>query len=328
MRHVFMSVALLLLSSLVAGEARASCGSSSCPIDLHALQFGDAGRFFLDLSFQYIDQDQPRIGTRGAHVGEIASDHDEIRTINRLASLQLGYAVNDRLRLALTVPYVSRSHEHFDEETAEIERWNFSGAGDAAVQAQLRLFASEGPAHSSLWLTGGAKFPTGSRRETGSSGEDAEVTITPGTGSTDALFGVSYQSGILRNTALQGELGHTTLIPFFIALNGRVNGSGTHGYRRGHELQLNAGTEYPLTTDVHLLGQLNARLLGRDDVGQTDENPELTGGRYLYLSPGLRLLLGHGLSVYGFAQLPIHQHVNGLQLTSRANYLAGIRRCF
>jgi hypothetical protein len=328
MRHVSTFGVLLLLFSLVAGEARASCGSSSCPIDLHALQFGDAGRFFLDLSFQYIDQDQPRIGSGSAHVGGIASDHDEIRTINRLASLQLGYAVNDRLRLALTVPYVSRSHEHLDEESAEIDRWNFSGAGDVAVQGQLRLFASDSPAHSSLWLTGGAKFPTGSGQETSSSGEDAEVTITPGTGSTDALFGVTYQSGFLRNTALQGEMGHTTLIPFFVALNGRVNGSGTHGYRRGHELQLNAGTEYPLTNSVHLLGQLNARLLGRDDVGETDEDPELTGGRYLYLSPGVRVLLGHGLSIYGFAQLPVHQHVNGLQLTSRANYVAGVRRSF
>jgi hypothetical protein len=76
--------ALFLLFSFTAGSAIASCGLSSCPIDLHALQFGDTGRFSLDLSFQYIDQDQPRIGSRRAHVGEIASDHDEIRTINGL----------------------------------------------------------------------------------------------------------------------------------------------------------------------------------------------------------------------------------------------------
>lgn len=324
MRYVFAAGALLLLLSLHPEAALASCGSSSCPIDLHALQFGD-GKFSLDLSFHYIDQDQPRIGGRRAHIGEITSDHDEIRTINRLTAVQLSYSLNERFQIAVTLPYVSRSHEHFDNENARIERWNFADVGDAAVQGRVRLLASE---HSSLWLTGGVKLPTGTRRETGSSGEDAEVTIAPGTGSTDALFGVTYQSGVLRDTALQGELGHTTLVPYFIALNARINGQGTHDYRRGHELQLNAGTEYPLTSALHLLGQINSRMLGKDEVGQTNENRDLTGGRYVYLSPGLRVLLPGKTSAYAFVQLPVYQHVNGLQLTSKTNYVAGIRKSF
>jgi hypothetical protein len=328
MRHFVAAGALLLLISFTSPNVSASCGSSSCPIDLHALQFGDAGKFSLDLSFQYIDQDQPRIGSRRARVGEIASDHDEIRTINRLAALQLNYSLNERFQMGVTLPYVSRSHEHFDVENARIERWNFADIGDAAVQARVRVFSLTDLAHSSVWLTGGVKLPIGSRREIGSSGEDAEVTIAPGTGSTDALLGVTYQSGVLRNTALQGELGHTTLIPFFIALNGRINGRGTHDYRRGHEVQLNAGTEYPLTATLHLLGQINGRMTGKDAVGQTNENRDLTGGRYLYLSPGLRVILRGKTSIYGFVQLPVYQHVNGIQLTSKANYLAGIRKSF
>jgi hypothetical protein len=327
MRHVFAAGALLLLFSFTPQDVSASCGSSSCPIDLHALQLGD-GKFSLDLSFQYIDQDQPRIGSRRAAIGAIASDHDEIRTINRLAALQLNYSLSERFQMAITLPYVSRSHEHFDVENARIERWNFADIGDAPVQGRLRVFSSMEPAHASLWLTGGVKLPTGSRSEIGSTGEDAEVTIAPGTGSTDALLGVTYQSGVLRNTALEGELGHTTLIPFFIALNGRLNGRGTHDYRRGHEVQLNAGTEYPLTTTIHLLGQINGRMTGKDEVGQTNENRDLTGGRYLYLSPGLRLLLGDKTSIYAFVQVPVYQHVNGLQLTAKANYLAGIRKSF
>src|SRR3954466_14267078 len=170
MRHVVAAVALLLLLSLSPDVARASCGSSSCPIDLHALQFGE-GKFSLDLSFQYIDQDQPRIGSRLAQIGAIPSDHDEIRTINRLAQLQLNYSLSERLQMAVTLPYVSRSHEHFDGENARIERWNFVDLGDAAVQARVRLFVSDAPEHSSLWLNGGVKLPTGTRREAGSTGE-------------------------------------------------------------------------------------------------------------------------------------------------------------
>jgi hypothetical protein len=327
MRQVVAAGALLLLFLVSPEVAHASCGSSSCPIDLHALQFGE-GKFSLDLSFQYIDQDQPRIGSRRAQIGAIPSDHDEIRTINRLATLQLNYSLSERFQMAVTLPYVSRSHVHFDAENARNERWNFADFGDAAVQGRVRLFVSDAPEHSSLWLTGGVKLPTGTRCEIGSTGEDAEVTIAPGSGSTDALLGVTYHSGVVRNTALQGELGHTTLIPYFVALNARMNGRGTNDYRRGHEVQLNAGTEYPLTSAIHLLGQINSRIVAKDAVGQTNENRDLTGGQYVYLSPGVRVLLASKTSIYGFVQLPIYQHVNGLQLTSKANYVAGIRKSF
>jgi hypothetical protein len=73
---------------------------------------------------------------------------------------------------------------------------------------------------------------------------------------------------------------------------------------------------------------LNGRFASKDDVGATNENRNLTGGRYLYLSPGLRVAMSHRTSIYGFVQLPLYQHVNGIQLTSKANYVAGIRRSF
>src|SRR3954451_9942059 len=98
MRPVVAAGALLLVLLLSPEVARASCGSSSCPSHLHALQFGE-GKFSLDLSFQYIDQDQPRIGRRRAQIGAIPSDHDEIRTINRLATLQLNYSLSERFQV-------------------------------------------------------------------------------------------------------------------------------------------------------------------------------------------------------------------------------------
>lgn len=315
-----------ILIALTAIPIHASCGSSSCPIDVSALE--NFGRFTLDLSYQSIDQDQPRIGTSKAHVGEIASDHDEIQTINHLATLQLTYMQSPSLQLALTAPFVSRSHRHLDTESQEIERWRFGAFGDAVVQARKRLFIGESTAHPSLWLTAGVKLPTGTTHESSNNGEDAEVTITPGTGSTDGMVGLTYQSGFLRDTALMGPLGHSTLIPYFVALNVRVNGRGRDDYRRGHELQLNAGSEYPLRPSLYLLGQINVRATSKDDVGNTDEERDLTGGRYVFVSPGLRVRLGRGLSAYGYVQIPVYQYVNGLQLTAKANYVAGVRQQF
>jgi hypothetical protein len=311
---------LVLLSSLLLSvtQASASCGSSSCPLDLHALGLTDNSRLTLDLSFQYLDQNHLR-----RQRGDFEIEHDELRTINRLTTFQLSGRVTPRLYLSLTVPYVSRTHEHVERATSTFEEWRFGAFGDAAVQARYRVAQS-------LWLSAGAKLPTGAHHEQsrGTDPEEAEVTIQPGSGSTDILLGATYQGGVVRDTALGGPLGNATLIPYFASITYRRNGRGTRDYRRGDEIQVSAGSEYPVAASLHLIGQINVRRSAKDDVGQTEENPALTGGTYVYLSPGLRLLAGHGASLYGYVQIPIVQRVNGVQLVSRANYLAGIQERF
>jgi hypothetical protein len=123
-------------------------------------------------------------------------------------------------------------------------------------------------------------------------------------------------------------LGNTTLIPYFASITYRRNGRGTLDYRRGDEVQLSAGSEYPLRQSIHVNGQVNLRHSGKDEVGSTIENPLVTGGTWLYLSPGIRFLTGSKLSAYGYVQIPLVQRVNGVQLTSRANYLVGIQQRF
>jgi hypothetical protein len=304
----------------------ASCGSTSCPIELHALDQWQERQFTLDLSFQYIDQDQPRIGTRRAAVGKIPSDHAEMRTINRLTTLQLGYRPSPRLQLSLTLPYVSRAHEHLDEALNEVERWDLSAAGDVALQARYVVAGHAGD--QALSLVGSIKAPTGARHETNRNGEQAEVTIQPGSGSVDGLIGLSFQGSAVRDTILGGPFGHVTRIPYFVSATYRRNGRGVSDYRRGDEVQINAGTEYPIARLATALLQVNGRVLQKDTVGKTAEDPALTGGRFLFVSPGLRLSLARRLSLYGFVQLPVYQRVNGIQLTARANYLAGLQARF
>jgi hypothetical protein len=305
---------------LFAPNSWASCGSSSCPIELRALDAAHPDRFSLDLSFQYIDQDQPMIGSHKAHVGELPSHHDEVRTINRITTLQLVYAPTDRLQLSAALPWVSRDHEHLHNHHGEVlpESWQFSGAGDVALQARGRITDS-------LSVIAGVKLATGARHEANEDGEEAEVTIQPGTGSTDFLGGLAWHGGFLRDTSLGGTMGHSTRIPLFATATYRVNGSGTERYRRGNELQVNTGGEYPLGSRVNLAAQLNARVLSRDEPGDTDEDPSLTGGRFLYASPGLNITLTPSVSAYAFFQVPLYQHVNGIQLTAKGNVVLGLR---
>src|SRR2546430_17557202 len=85
----------------------ASCGAASCPLDLNALNRPAAGHFAAELSFEYIDQDQPRVGTRAVAVGAIPAEHDQVRTINLGAPLLPRYAPSVHLLFGPQVPYVS-----------------------------------------------------------------------------------------------------------------------------------------------------------------------------------------------------------------------------
>lgn len=329
MRPATVLAVAIVATFVLLSPLQASCGSSSCPLDLHALGLTTASPFVLDLSLQSITQNRLMHGTSAGYFGEVPDDHHEVSTVNRLATLQGSYLVNPRLQVSATLPFVSRRHEHIAAESGAVEQWNFSALGDVAAQARYEVFQSHSSAPNQLWISAGLKFPTGARHEvSATNGAPAEVTIQPGTGSTDILLGASWNGGFLHDTGLPGLLGNTTVIPYFASVNYRRNGRGTDSYRKGNELQLSVGSEYPLSDRVHVLGQINARQASKDFVGSTDEDPNLTGGKYVFVSPGLRVMIGRGASAYGYVQVPVYQNVNGLQLTSRVNYMIGIQQRF
>ncbi|HKO02089.1 MAG TPA: hypothetical protein VJ032_10370 [Thermoanaerobaculia bacterium] len=314
------------IAIFTAAQLAASCGSATCPLDLNALNRPGAGGFTLDLSFEYIDQNRPRIGTRSAHVGELHDEHhDEVRTINRTTSLLLRYGVNDRLQFSAAMPFTSRSHEHIERALDQRESFNLSGAGDLMLQGRYALV--ERGATESLWATGGIKLPTGSHDRANDDGEIAEAPIQPGTGSTDFLVGLSWEKGLLRTTAAHGPMGNVAMIPLFVSATFRRNGSGAQDYRVGNEWQLNAGSAYPLFSRVELLGQLNVRRKSRDFSPEDGGLDPFTGGTFVYASPGLRFSGGRG-AIYALVQLPLYRDVNGIQLTADRNFIVGAQTRF
>lgn len=300
MRH--LAAAAIAAALLFPLSATASCGSSSCPLDLNSLNHPAIGGFTLDLSLQYIDQDR----LRGSSA--IAPDHLERRTLNRTASLLLEYAASERLQLSASMPYLSRLHEHDDD------RVHLSGPGDLLLQARGRIV-------NHVWLIGGVKLPAGRHDQ------DAEVPLLPGTGSTDVIGGVAFESGTVRSTPVQGSMGNAALIPLFASLTYRRNGRGVHDYRVGNEWQLNAGTAYPVAHDVELLLQANARRRDRDVSPESDEDAFFTGGTFVFASPGVRVTRGRG-AWYALVQVPVVQRVNATQLTARVNYVTGVQMRF
>ncbi len=74
--------------------------------------------------------------------------------------------------------------------------------------------------------------------------------------------------------------------------------------------------------DVRPQVQLNVRTEGRESGANADV--ENSGATLVYLSPGVNVNLGHSASLYGYVQVPIYQHVNGLQIEPRWSASIGV----
>jgi hypothetical protein len=72
--------------------------------------------------------------------------------------------------------------------------------------------------------------------------------------------------------------------------------------------------------------QLNYQAKGRDSG--VNAEPEDSGQRAVYLSPGISWNLGRRTQLYAFAQVPLYQAVNGVQLTADYSFLVGVSSRF
>jgi len=314
------ALSILILAAITPAAAFASCGSEHCPIDMGLLWQESTLTF--DLSQQYIDQNQPRVGTHNAVVGAIPSAENEVRTVSRITSAHAMYQPAGGWTLGATLPFVSRYHEHIHDAggTPELQRWNFTGVGDLEVQGS-RTFAS-GAEGTRYHLTGGFKAPTGVKHVEEFNGDEPEPPARPGNGAWGAIAGAGAQWS-LSTKMLGGAYG---AMPIRISVLGRANGRGTERYRVGSELQTNLGISYPVARSVEMLLSGDLRVRAKDDVGDTDAEPGHTGGTWAFVSPGLRVSPMAKTAFYGIVQLPVYQRVNGINLVSDFNLYLGVTR--
>ena len=313
MRHL-IALYLALFAGLPV-TAFAACGSAFCTVNTDWAsqdEWTEAGGK-LDFRYEFIDQNQPRAGAERVGVGQVpGQEHDEVRTINRNYIGQFDYNFNSRWGVFVSLPFLSRDHQHIqnDEDTGERipEAWHFNEIGDMRVSGRYQI-ALHTEAPSSVGYTLGLKLPTGRHDITNDEGELAERMLQPGTGTTDLLAGVFY------NRALS-QLGWVFMqARFEMALDS------SDQYRPGNRIYVDLGYRYPLNPKWSLQAQLNA-VYKSHDYGNNAE-PDESGGKFLFFTPGVSYALSKSLQLYAFVQLPLYQYVTGVQLTSHWAALAG-----
>lgn len=315
----------------------ASCGQAFCPVETATTteRHPHDGELQLNLMYEFINMDDPYIGTKSARIGEIPREHDEQFTRNQTIKLSLDYGVTPRLTVGVLLPFLDRLHQHRAHEEKEVvgtpgeteivdetERWRYQDIGDIQLSGRYLLLPPATPLHPSLSLMLGLKVPTGRTGVSNGTGEKAELTLQPGNGSWDGIVGFSY----LQNFSVSTLARETSLAPIFLTAVGRFPvGTGKFGYRPGGELFLNLGFAYPLLRKLDFLGQVNFHYRDRDDVGHAPGVEHADSGREtIFLSPGIRYHVTDSLAVYTLMQFAVYRRVNGIQLTSDWNFTSGI----
>lgn len=307
--HRNHAAGLLAAIWLYAAGAHASCGAAFCTVNTDWAAQGawtERGPRY-GLRFEYVDQDQPQAGTRKLAVGEIQKHHDEVRTINRNWIASYDYGFDGRWAVSATLPVVDRSHAHIhNHHGAQLhDNWNFTEAGDLRVLGRYQ-FASSG-----LGASFGLKLPTGRINVRNADGDEAERTLQPGTGTTDLLLGAHYRQSLPARD-----------LSWFLQGLAQLPLDKRDEFRPGQRLSLDAGVRYQAGANLGLLLQANLLLRGRDKGAQAET--EDSGGRSLWLSPGLAYALGSDWEAYAFLQQALYQHVNGVQLVAERAVALGV----
>jgi hypothetical protein len=317
MRNRTLLGALGAAAAMTPAFALANCGSAFCAVNTDWSAQGvyaDPGAR-AELRYEYVNQDQLRAGSDKVEPGQIPKHHDEVSTLNQAWFATFDYNFVSGWGLSAIVPVVQRDHEHIHNHhgAALTEEWQFSALGDVKLGARYQFpLGRADPEHPQVMgLLLGLKLPTGETNVTNDEGEQAERSLQPGTGTTDALIGAYYQFGLPKHgLSLFVQAAYTT--PF----------NSYHEYKPGTKLTLDVGLRYALSERVALLLQLNTLFRGRDSGEQAE--PEDSGGQYVFLSPGVSVMIARNVQLFALAQLPVYQYVNGVQLTADWGATAGV----
>ncbi len=337
-RQLFDGAAMLGLAAIIIlmnSSDVTACASCGCTLsqDWENLQFAYTPGIRLDLRWDFLNQNQLRSGTgtispvdASKIVNNGSPQEVEKYTINNYFTLGLDYSKSPDWGVNIQIPFIDRNHSTLGTASDGITPGPGGGQygshtdsfGDIKVIGRYQGFI---PGCSTLGVLLGVKLPTGSHTLTATSTDPTapgqvpiDRGLQPGTGTTDMIVGAYYTN------ILSANVGYFAQALFQAALYSKDQ------YRPGDGVNLNAGLRYLGFSGFSPQLQLNFRVVERDSGANADTVS--TGGTLLYLSPGMDVPVSNRFSLYGFVQVPVYQHLNGVQLAPHYTTSVGVRYVF
>ena len=296
--------------------ACSSCGCTLSPVWENQGMSTQAG-LRMDLRYDYLNQDQLRHGSSVASSADVANalangtvGETEQYTKNQYYTLGADYMFNRDWGVNLQIPYIDRDHGTIGAGDTDTSTSHTQRLGDIKLIGRYQGFFPD--AKTGMML--GLKLPTGKQDYNFSSGPMAgmslDSSLQPGSGSTDLIVG-AYHFDTLTPT-----LDWFTQALFQSALDTR------NDFRPGNAINLNLGVRY--TGFGNIMPQLQLNAQARQSDSGTNADTYNSGGKLVYLSPGVTYKINDRIKLYSFIQLPLYQYVEGLQLAPRWNASFGI----
>ena len=312
----WLALAAVTFTAAYATQAQASCGASFCLVNT---DWGMQGAWQekgwrADFRYEQLLQNRLRSGTDAVPASALDPSHRETESLTRRWVSTLDYGWDEHWSASVTLPFIDREHRHIEDSAPA--SWHYRQFGDAKVS--LRYQTNLHDSDETLGVGGlhaGLKLPSGRTGIRNSTGTLAERALQPGSGGTGLLLFAYYRQFI---APLQ--------LSWFVQLNADLPLNTVDGFKAGRQTGLDLGLSRPLTSRITGLLQLNLQQRGRDAGVQAE--PEASGGRSAFLSPGISVSVAPQTRVYGFVQLPLYQYVNGQQLTARYAFALGAQTRF
>jgi hypothetical protein len=316
-RFPISAAALLAVLKIAGFESNAAaCSVCGCSLssDWAAQGYQSMSGFQSAIRYEYYDQSQLRSGTGTVDRAALTFPNDnEVQqdTINRNMWFDLDYVSDQHWGIQAQIPYYNRSHTTIAEGDTDISSSHASGIGDIRL---LGRWQTSSMSHG--WsVQAGLKLPTGRINQDFATGPQAgellDRGLQLGTGTTDALVGVSY---FLRPT---------TNWSYFAQIVGQRALDSRDGFRPGSSLNASVGIRRLTTGWLTPQLQLNARWDARETGPEADYDN--SGDFVLDVSPGLTADINTRSSAFVFLQLPVFQKVNGMQLEPKVVVSVGLR---
>ena len=302
----------------------------------------DAGHWAAGLRVLYTRPEQRSDAELAALAGRHIHAHNTDYNLN--ASAGVAYGITHHLTVSAELPYVRRddlregSHAHSGGVAVNgVEQLGtVSGVGDVSLLAKYRFTEGE---RTGFALIAGIKVPTGSTQERSIDGDRLETEHQPGSGSWDPIFGASAGTRVgpvqltasaLYQISTEGaqntRLGNR--VQGGIALSHRFGPrrhehAESHNHHHGDELDEHADPHHDSWDGfVELAGEWE----GREKVDRAIE--QASGGKWVYVAPGVRFTAASGWSAGAALALPVWQDIRASHPDNRYRLTLSLGRAF
>ena len=234
--------------------------------------------------------------------------------ITKSILFELGYVIGNRLSTDVFFSYVKQ--ERNINSSFGINSSITEGLGDAVILLKYKIFDRSGY----NWVVGiGPKFPLGKSNLKDELGLRHNADMQPGSGAWDAIIWTTSR----MQMNFRKSMG-TTLNFSFRSTGENKDYLGSIAYEFGDEYQFVLGLSDRFALGSFLLDpsiSIRYRKAFRDVNNRQKIEP--TGGKWMFINPGISFTVLPNLAVNGSLEMPIYSFVNGTQLTPTYRFNVG-----